>query len=109
MATVGVLAKFEFLPGYEQEIGRFFAEGRTIVEGQPATTGWYAVRLGPTTYAAFAVFATEADRDNLLAAGGPALSKAYGHLFAAPPTFDKADIIDESERLTEPQVTVSEG
>jgi hypothetical protein len=58
VAMVGVLAKFEFLPGHEQEIDRFFAEGRTIVEGQPATTGWYAARLGPTTYAAFAVFAT---------------------------------------------------
>jgi hypothetical protein len=94
MAMVGVLAKFEFLPGHEQETARFFAEGRTIVEGQPATTGWYAARLGPTTYAAFAVFVTEADRDNLLAAGGPTLSKTYGHLFAAPPTFDKVEIIE---------------
>ena len=94
MAMVGVLARFEFLPGHEEEIGQFFAEGRTIVEGQPATTGWYAARLGPTSYAAFAVFATEADRDSLLAAGGPALSKTYGHLFAAPPTFDKTDIIE---------------
>lgn len=56
--------------------------------------GWYAARLGPTTYADFAVIATEAARDNLLAAGGPASSKTYGHLFAAPPTFDKADIIE---------------
>src|SRR4051812_27268604 len=94
MATVGVLATFEFLPGHEHEVGRFFAEGRTIVEGQPATTGWYAARLGPTRYTAFAVFATEADRDALLAAGGPVLSKTYGHLFAAPPTFDKVDIIE---------------
>ena len=94
MAMVGVLAKFEFLSGHEQEIGRFFAEGRTIVEGQPATTGWFAARVGPTTYAAFAVFATEADRDGLLAAGGPVLSKTYGHLFAAPPTLDKVDIVE---------------
>ena len=43
---------------------------------------------------AFAVFATEADRDALLSAGGPVLSKTYGHLFAVPPTFDKADIIE---------------
>jgi hypothetical protein len=91
---VAVLAKFEFLPGHEEEISRFFAEGRTIVEGQPATTGWYAARLGPTTYAAFAFFATDADRDALLAAGGPVLSKTYGHLFAAPPTFEEADIVE---------------
>ncbi|OLE28295.1 MAG: hypothetical protein AUG44_07730 [Actinobacteria bacterium 13_1_20CM_3_71_11] len=91
---VGVLARFEFIAGHEEEISRFFAEGRAIVEGQPVSTGWYAARLGPTTYAAFAVFATEADRDGLLAAGGPVLSKTYGHLFAVPPTFDKADIVE---------------
>jgi hypothetical protein len=91
---VGVLARFEFHAGHEEEVGRFFAEGRVIVEGQPASTGWYAARVGPSTYAAFAVFATEADRDALLAAGGPVLSRTYGHLFAAPPTFDKVDIIE---------------
>ncbi|MGA5305668.1 antibiotic biosynthesis monooxygenase [Nucisporomicrobium flavum] len=89
-----MLAKFEFLPGYEEEISRFFAEGRVIVEGQPASTGWYAARLGPSAYVAFAVFATEADRDALLAAGGPVLSKTYGHLFAVPPTFELADIVE---------------
>jgi hypothetical protein len=91
---VGVLAKFEFVAGHEEEVSRFFAEGRVIVEGQPASTGWYAARLGPSTYAAFVVFATEGDRDALLAAGGPVLSKTYGHLFAVPPTFDKVDIVE---------------
>src|SRR4051812_4299645 len=91
---VGVLARFTFVTGHDEEIGRFFAEGRVIVERQPGSTGWYAARLDPTTYVAFAVFATEADRDQLLAAGGPVLSKTYGHLFAEPPTFDKTDIVE---------------
>jgi hypothetical protein len=97
---VGVLAKFEFLAGHQEDIGRFFAEGRVIVEGQPASTGWYAARLGPTTYVAFAFFATEADRDALLAAGGPVLSRTYGHLFAVPPTFDKTDIVEHRAPAT---------
>ncbi len=92
--VVGVLARFEFLPGHDQEISQFFAEGRMIVEGQPATTGWYAVRLGPTSYAAFAVFATDTDRDSLLSAGGPVLSKTYGRLFAVPPPIDKTEIVE---------------
>ncbi len=102
MAMVGVLARFDFLAGHEQEIRRFFVEGRAIVEGQPPATGWYAARLGPTTYTAFAVFASEADRDSLLAAGGPALSRTYGHLFAAPPTFDKVDIVEHRSPTTLP-------
>jgi hypothetical protein len=94
MSAVGVLARFEFRPGHDDEVARFFAAGREIVEDQPATTGWYAVRVGPTTYAAFAVFASDADREALLAAGGPVLSKSYAHLFAGPPSFDKVDVVE---------------
>ena len=91
--SVGVLARFEFAPGHEPEVDRFFRDGREIVAGEPATTGWYAFRLGPTTYGAFAVFATDADRDALLAKGGPALSARVRHLFAGPPSFDKVDVV----------------
>jgi hypothetical protein len=93
-ATVGVLARFEFQPGFDDEVSRFFADGRTIVEGQPETTGWYAFRVNATTYGAFATFAGEADRDALLAVGGPKLSASAADLFVAPPTFDKIDIVE---------------
>lgn len=93
-ATVGVLARFEFRPGFDDEIARFFADGRAIVEGQPATTCWYAFRTGATTYGAFAAFATDADRDALLAAGGPKLSASAADLFVVPPTFDRIDIVE---------------
>lgn len=93
-ASVGVLARFEFRPGVHDEIKQFFAEGRAIVEQQPNETCWYAFRLGPTTYGAFAVFATEADRVALLAAGGPKLSATVAHLFATPPTFDMIDVVE---------------
>ena len=73
MTTVGVLARFEFKPAHDEDAARFFSEGRTIVENQPETTGWFAFRLGPTTYCAFASFA---------------------HLFATPPTFDMVDIVE---------------
>ena len=94
MTAVGVLARFEFLPGHDDEVAQFFAAGRQIVESQPATTGWYAVRVSPTAYAAFAVFASEADREALLAAGGPVLSRKYAHLFAGPPSFDQVDVVE---------------
>ena len=93
-AAVGVLARFEFRPGFDDAVARFFAEGRTIVEGQPETTCWYAFRISATTYGAFAAFASTADRDALLAAGGPKLSASATHLFLAPPSFDKVDIME---------------
>ncbi len=93
MVTVAVLARFEAKPGNEAHIQRFFDSGLAIVEGQPSTTMWIAFRIGPTTYGAFAAFASEKDRDALLAAGGPKLSSEFAGLFTHPPSFEKADVL----------------
>jgi hypothetical protein len=93
MVTVGVRAEFEFKAGQEAAAQDFFDNGRLVVETQPGTTRWYAFQVGPTTYGAFAVFADEADRDALLAAGGPQSSRTNADLFERPPTFEKVDII----------------
>jgi hypothetical protein len=71
----------------------FFTEGLPLVEAQPPTTVWFAFRLSDTTYGAFAAFASDQDRDALLGAGGPHLAKKYAHLFTAPPTFNKVDLL----------------
>ena len=93
MFTVAVIAEFEAKPGTDAEIQDFFARGLTIVEQQPASTMWIAYRTGPTSFGAFAAFATEADRDALLSAGGPKMSRDFADLFASPPSFKKADVL----------------
>ncbi len=95
MAVVGVVAHFEALPGTDAEIRQFFADGLQIVEQQPASTRWFAFRVGPTTYGAFATFASEEDRAALLAAGGPRSVVTNARLFAEPPKFELVDMIDE--------------
>ena len=91
---VGVIARFEAKAGTEQEMERFFSSGAAIVEQQPAPTIWFAFRVGPTTYGAFAAFASEADRASLLSVGGPRLSKEFAALFASPPTFEIISILE---------------
>jgi hypothetical protein len=93
MVTVGVLATFEFKAGNEAAVERFFRQGQLVVEGQPETTQWFAYRLGATTYGAFAVFASDEDREALLAAGGPQASRENAELFARAPSFEKVDIV----------------
>ena len=93
MTKFGVVAQFEFLPGKEDEAQRFFQAGQLTVEQQPAATRWYAYRSGSTTYGAFAAFASEADRDALLASGGPRSSAANAELFARSPSFEKVEIV----------------
>jgi hypothetical protein len=94
MVTVGVVARFEAKPETQAEMERFFRNGLSIVEGQPSTTVWFAFRTGPTSYGAFAAFETDADRAALLSAGGPQLSVQFAKLFASPPSFEKADILE---------------
>jgi hypothetical protein len=93
MVTVGVTARFEFKAGNEAAIVQFFSNGRRVVEGQPETTQWFAHRLGPTTYGAFAVFANDEDREALLAAEGPRASRESAELFLQPPSFEKVDVV----------------
>lgn len=94
MSSVGVLARFEVAEGNEDAIDRFFAHGRAVVDAtQPHTTVWFAYRLGPTTFGAFAAFDNDEDRQALLSAGGPRSAVDNAHLFLAPPTFEQVDII----------------
>ncbi len=90
---LGVLGHFEFEPSRAADAAGFFQTGALIVADQPATTRWYAFRLGPSTYGAFAVFASEADREALLASGGPRSSRANAELFVRPPTFEKVEVV----------------
>jgi hypothetical protein len=93
MVTVGVTATFEFKAGNEAAVEQFFRNGQRVVEGQPETTQWFAYRLGPRTYGAFAVFANDEDREALLSAGGPRASRANAELFERPPSFEKVDLV----------------
>ncbi|MGI8677255.1 MAG: antibiotic biosynthesis monooxygenase [Jatrophihabitans sp.] len=97
MATVGVLAHFEFRAGNEAAARQFFENGKLTVEDQPTSTRWYAFRVGPNTYGAFAVFASDEDREALLSAGGPKASQANAELFEAAPSFQKVDILTARE------------
>ena len=106
MVTVGVLARFEAKPGNEAAVERFFQEGLPIVQRQPASTVWYAFRLGPTTFGAFAAFATEEERLALLSVGGPVLAERNSELFAEPPTFEMADVLAAKLPGGEKSVTV---
>ena len=93
MVTVGVLARFEFKVDDESAAEQFFRGGRAIVDRQPATTVWFAYRLGPGVYGAFAAFASDEDRQALLSSGGPKLAAAQAGLFVRPPTFELANVV----------------
>lgn len=91
--TKGLLVRFDALPGKEDDVKAFLDSGRALVEDEQATTAWFAIRLGPTSFGIFDVFPDDAGRDAHLS--GPvavALGEQTGTLFAEP-TIEKLDVL----------------
>jgi len=63
MVTVGLLVRIEALPGKEDEVKRLLEGGLALVQQEPATTAWFAIRLGPSTFGIFDVFPDESGRE----------------------------------------------
>ena len=94
MVTVGLLVRLEAQPGKEADVERFLKDGLSIVEEEPATTAWFAIRLGPSTFGIFDVFPDEAGREAHLAGRVAAALKDRGdELFARPPAIEQVDVL----------------
>lgn len=91
--TKGLLVRFDALPGKEDDVKRFLDSGRALVGEEPATTAWFAIRLGPSSFGIFDVFPDDAGRDAHLS--GPvavALGEQTGALFSEP-TIEKLEVL----------------
>ena len=94
MVTLGLLATLEAKPGKEQEVADFLTGALPTVEGEPATTAWFAIRMGPSTFGIFDVFPDDAGRQAHL--NGPvaaALMARADELFASPPKIEQLDVL----------------
>jgi hypothetical protein len=66
-----------------------------MVEDEPATSTWYAVRFGVTTFGIFDTFDDEAGRQVHLTGRVAAALKENEHLFEETPVLETADILAE--------------
>ena len=94
MVKVALFVRLEAKPGKEQDVEDFLLSGLPLVQEEPATTAWFGIRLGPTTFGIFDAFPDEAGRQAHL--GGKvaaALMARAGELLSAPPSIDKIDVL----------------
>ena len=94
MVKVALWVRLEAKPGKEQELSDFLAGALPLAEDEPATTAWFAIRLGASTFGIFDVFPDEAGRDAHLS--GPiaaALMANASELLAKPPVIEKLDVL----------------
>ena len=94
MVSVALFVRLEAKPGKEKEVEDFLRGGLPIVQEEPATTAWFGLRLGPTTFGIFDAFPDEAGRQAHLAGRvAAALMARASELFAQPPVIEKLDVL----------------
>jgi len=94
MVKVALLVRLEAKPGKEEDIANFLRAGLSLVEEEPATTAWFAIRIGPTTFGIFDVFPDEEGRQAHLAGKvAAALKEKAAELFAQPPAIEQVDVL----------------
>ncbi|MQG95605.1 putative quinol monooxygenase [Pseudomonas sp. MN1F] len=94
MVNVALFVRLQAKPGKEKEVERFLLDGLPIVEEEPATTAWFAIRLGPSTFGIFDAFPDEAGRQaHLSGKVAAALMAKAAELFAEPPSIEKVDVL----------------
>ena len=94
MVNVALFVRLEAKPGKEKDVENFLLGGLPIVQEEPATTAWFGIRFGPSTFGIFDAFPDEAGRQaHLSGKVAAALMAKADELFAEPPSIEKIDVL----------------
>jgi quinol monooxygenase YgiN len=92
--AVGLFVQLEAKAGKEKDVIAFLEGGQAIVEEEPATTAWFAIRLGPTTFGIFDVFPDNDGRQaHLSGRVAAALMEQAPDLFSEAPSITPVDVL----------------
>jgi quinol monooxygenase YgiN len=94
MVNVALYVKLEAKPGKEQAVENLLKSGLAIVQEEPATIAWFAIKMGPATFGFFDAFPDEAGRQaHLTGKLAAALMANAAELLAEAPKIEKIDVI----------------
>jgi quinol monooxygenase YgiN len=94
MVTVALFVRLEAKPGKEAEVEEFLNGGLAVVQEEPETTAWFALRLGPSTFGIFDAFPDESGRQaHLTGRVAAALMEKAPDLLAQPPAIQRVDVL----------------
>lgn len=92
--SVALLVRVQAQPGKEDEVEQFLREGLAIVNDEPGTVSWFAVRFGPSSFGIFDAFPDDAARqDHLGGRLGSALMARVEELFTQAPSVEPVEVI----------------
>jgi quinol monooxygenase YgiN len=94
MLTLGLLARLTAKPGKETDVAAFLKQGLELANQETTTPLWFALRLGPASFAIFDAFHDEVGRQAHL--NGPiakALMAQAPQLLATAPVIEPTDVL----------------
>lgn len=94
MLKYSLFVRLEAKPGKEGDVAAFLKQGLEMANQETRTPVWFALRIGPTTFAVFDSFKDESDRQAHL--NGPiakALMAAAPNLLSAPPVIEPVEVL----------------
>jgi quinol monooxygenase YgiN len=94
MVTVGLLVRLEAKPDKVADVEQFLEGGLALVNEEPETIAWFAIKMGPTTYGIFDVFPSDGGRQaHLQGRVAEALMAQATDLFSEPPDIGQIDVL----------------
>ena len=103
MTAVAVWVTMEAKAGRTADMAGLLRSAGPLVAAEAGTTAWFALQLGPTSFAIFAAFADEAGRAaHLGGVTAAALTRAAPDLLVGPPTIGRADVLADKVTGTAP-------
>jgi len=94
MVKVALWVRLEAKPGKEAEVEQFLKGGLAIVQEEPATVDWFAVRMGQSTFGIFDTFDDDSGRQaHLSGRVAAALMAKAPDLLAQAPEINKIDVL----------------
>ncbi|MEO8576311.1 MAG: antibiotic biosynthesis monooxygenase [Gemmatimonadales bacterium] len=94
MVTKGLLVQLEAKAGKEADVEAFLKSALPLVQEEPDTVAWFAIKFSANQFGIFDVFPSDEGRDAHLS--GPiakALMENASTLLASAPSIQKIDII----------------
>ena len=94
MLKLSLFARLEAKPGKEDDVAAFLKQGLEMANRETTTPVWFALKLGPSSFAVFDAFRDETGRESHL--NGPiakALMSQAASLLTVPPVIERADVI----------------
>jgi quinol monooxygenase YgiN len=94
MTKLALYVQLEAKPGKEQQVADFLTSALPLVQAEPGTTAWFAIKMGPSTFGIFDAFRDEAGREAHLAGRvAEALMGKAEELLSTPPKIHKIDVL----------------